>query len=68
MTIPVRRGMVVHMETIALGIRMPVELKDRLRKLAKTEHRNMSSQVVFMLERAIRERERFVEEQDAPND
>lgn len=42
-------------KTVAMGIRIPVELKEKLEIIARNEVRTLSHQIVYFLERAIRE-------------
>ena len=36
-----------------LGIRLPGDLKERIRRAAETDRRSMNSQIVVLLERAL---------------
>lgn len=45
-----------------LGIRLPGDLKDRIRKLADAERRSMNGQIVVLLERALQPAEQKQDE------
>lgn len=52
------------MET-KLWVKMPVELKERLKDLARLDRRNMTDEALVILEEEVAKRLREKEEQDA---
>jgi uncharacterized protein (DUF1778 family) len=44
-----------HMKDNFLYLRIPTEIKEKVRKAAEIEHRSMSSEVVHLIEKGIKE-------------